>query len=674
MRQFRSVVVAVAISAASGFAVALDAMPADGVDAGRLGALTSNLGDPVVQASRIAIDVDAMLASARVPGALRGHAGETHVALGRQGMTLRPERVESHPAVGAETVLGKVESGGQFLISRSVDGATGAVWAAGMAYDLINMGETDELGRLVFEVRPVPRDLPECDGAEIAEDMPPHAGASTRNDPDVNVRVLIAFSPDVKQRFNLASFAASAISSANNAYANSQIAPMQMELAGFIDMKELPPVRDSASLLRMITCSHDGFWDEAHILRNHTAADVVACIVDMTGSCGRAYLSPTNPNRLFSVTDPDCAIGGLTFAHEVGHNFGAAHDPDNAGSSYASYAYGHRWTGTGGTFRSVMAYSPGTRVPYFSNPNVLYAGQPTGIANQRDNARLHNTTAPILANARSGPGAAFVDCNGNGIDDFLEILLNPDLDLDFDGVIDACQIAADPSLDCNNNGILDSVEVRPTTRMRFGPFVEVAPGQPRNFVIPATELLDSDLTITIGGKGNFNGSTRFVILRLGNPGEQFTVNVPLNMSSCNVDGGVITVTVPYSAVAGMLPGIPVELDVSAAATPTCTWNSLNVRVEYTSQGAIDSDGNGVPDNCECSADVTGPSLDGVPDGRVNSFDLNYFIMKWIVGQFDYEPVADVTGPALDGVPDGVVNAFDLNYYVALWLEQQLICN
>ena len=65
----------------------------------------------------------------------------------------------------------------------------------------------------------------------------------------------------------------------------------------------------------------------------------------------------------------------------------------------------------------------------------------------------------------------------------------------------------------------------------------------------------------------------------------------------------------------------------------------------------------------CPADLTGPALDGVPDGAVNAFDLNYYIGLWLAN----DPRADVTGAALDGVPDGAVNAFDLNYYVALWL-------
>jgi|GEM_PF-226200 len=66
------------------------------------------------------------------------------------------------------------------------------------------------------------------------------------------------------------------------------------------------------------------------------------------------------------------------------------------------------------------------------------------------------------------------------------------------------------------------------------------------------------------------------------------------------------------------------------------------------------------------ADLTGPALDGVPDGLVNAFDLTYFISMWLDGDLG----ADFTGPSLDGVPNGIVDAFDLNYYIGLWLAEQ----
>src|SRR6185369_5027500 len=55
--------------------------------------------------------------------------------------------------------------------------------------------------------------------------------------------------------------------------------------------------------------------------------------------------------------------------------------------------------------RTVMAYAPGTRIPYFSNPNVLYQGVATGVAigatNAANNAASISNTAPTVASFRS---------------------------------------------------------------------------------------------------------------------------------------------------------------------------------------------------------------------------------------------------------------------------------
>lgn len=42
-----------------------------------------------------------------------------------------------------------------------------------------------------------------------------------------------------------------------------------------------------------------------------------------------------------------------------------------------------------------------TRRPYFSNPNVAFMGQPTGIADQRNNARVGNQAGPVIAQFRT---------------------------------------------------------------------------------------------------------------------------------------------------------------------------------------------------------------------------------------------------------------------------------
>lgn len=157
-------------------------------------------------------------------------------------------------------------------------------------------------------------------------------------------------------------------------------------------------------------------------LRNQYAADMVSLIVKNGGSaCGTGYLmsSPSSSfaSLAFQVTDMDCAVGNLTFAHEHGHNLGMHHDPANGSGAYYTWSYGHF---INGVFRTVMTYpaacpSGCPRIPYFSNPNVLYAGYPTGLANERDNVRTANINIPIVSGFRSVSSASTLPVAPSGL-------------------------------------------------------------------------------------------------------------------------------------------------------------------------------------------------------------------------------------------------------------------
>jgi hypothetical protein len=167
-------------------------------------------------------------------------------------------------------------------------------------------------------------------------------------------------------------------------------------------------------------------------LRDLHGADLVSLLVENAGGvCGVGYLGP-GPNAVYQVTARACAVGNISWAHEHGHNLGMHHDPANAsppGALFRPWAYGH-WVSTspappGGNFRTVMSYSAEcpfgcARVPRFSNPAVLYNGEPTGLDDGvcdpadwdpgnrnawacRDNQRLAEETGPIIATYREPP-------------------------------------------------------------------------------------------------------------------------------------------------------------------------------------------------------------------------------------------------------------------------------
>lgn len=148
--------------------------------------------------------------------------------------------------------------------------------------------------------------------------------------------------------------------------------------------------------------------------RNELLADLTSLITeDGGGGCGIGYLltslNPTFQTHAVQVTARSCAVGNLTYAHEHGHNMGMHHNPESAGGSViAPDAYGH-WDNTSADpnerFRTVMSYacptSPScTRRMYFSNPDVSYMGRPTGIVGARNNARIGNYVADLVANFR----------------------------------------------------------------------------------------------------------------------------------------------------------------------------------------------------------------------------------------------------------------------------------
>jgi hypothetical protein len=100
-----------------------------------------------------------------------------------------------------------------------------------------------------------------------------------------------------------------------------------------------------------------------------------------------------------------------TFAHELGHNMGDAHDRANAGKDpngnpipgAYSYSFGYLGNGDNG-FSTIMAYGTPTTHPVavFSNPEIsVCQNTPCGVAdtapNSADNAHSMNNTASLIA-------------------------------------------------------------------------------------------------------------------------------------------------------------------------------------------------------------------------------------------------------------------------------------
>lgn len=142
-------------------------------------------------------------------------------------------------------------------------------------------------------------------------------------------------------------------------------------------------------------------------LRNTYGADLVKLVTTNAG-CGIAYLGGPaasmagQENRGFSVTENSCISPNYTFGHELGHNQGNNHHPDDpTGTGAYSYSYGYRRCNSTPYFRSVMAYAcpsgaTGTaRSLNFSNPNVNEFGATTGTATQYNAASMNNVRVAV---------------------------------------------------------------------------------------------------------------------------------------------------------------------------------------------------------------------------------------------------------------------------------------
>lgn len=256
--------------------------------------------------------------------------------------------------------------------------------------------------------------FPPCaNGAEHAvvghaETEPASTGGYLAN-PNPTIDVLVVYTPLARQNAGgtaaIESLIDLAVLETNQAYINSQVAQRlrlvrQEELVGYVENGGF------STELNRLTDPSDGQIDSVHALRNQYGADEVAMIINGNSACGIAWLMTTLStgfeDRAFSVTSKQCATGYYSFAHELGHNMGSHHDHANASGALYPYSYGYRTVS--GNNRTILAYAPGTRIQYFSNPNVSFQGEvlgvPEGQPGEAENWKSLNNTATTVARFR----------------------------------------------------------------------------------------------------------------------------------------------------------------------------------------------------------------------------------------------------------------------------------
>jgi len=313
------------------------------------------------------------------------------------------ERSQPQQAVWVGQVEG--EDAGSVILAAHGDSLYGSIRLQGGEVYAIRRG--DDEAELV--AKRLDLSSASCRAVAPMEPAPPAPPIPTSGSTDQAVAdVLVVYTPLAEELLGgpnaMQALIAASMVVTNQSLANSEV-NLTVELAASVLVTYDETLHPFDFHLQALQGQTDGHMDSVHDLRAEVGADFVALLIAPVGNlCGQAFVMQTPSasfaNSAFSVTRTDCAVGNLTFPHELGHNMGCAHDRDNAGVQGSfPFSFGFR-DPVDATWRTVMALSPGTRIEHFSNPEVLYFGEPTGVPagepDSADNAMTINLNAPII--------------------------------------------------------------------------------------------------------------------------------------------------------------------------------------------------------------------------------------------------------------------------------------
>lgn len=374
-------------------------------------------GDPKVRAARVGLHAN--------PAATA--AAELSLPL-PDGRQFNARRFTSYTSASGATVwvgkhtaapIGTAESAAEETVLVVRDGkVTGTVRHEGKLYRIRSAPDGSH-GVAEIDAAKFPRDHVEAAyKQQVAQSAAPLRAPSATVSPMLAdtpvIRVLVNYTPAAKaSTSNMAGLIDLAIAETNQGYVNAGV-NARVELAHAAPVSYTESGSNGTDRSRYASVD-DRVMDDIHAQRNSYLADVSVLLTDGNDGCGNGSIHASATSAFATVT-ADCATGNYSFGHELGHLFGARHNPEED-SSTTPYAYGHGYLSPNRNWRTIMAYNCSNGCPRlntWSNPNKTRDGVAMGTTTKSNNARVLNERAAILAGFRAAPAGTGVTVTNTG--------------------------------------------------------------------------------------------------------------------------------------------------------------------------------------------------------------------------------------------------------------------
>lgn len=287
---------------------------------------------------------------------------------------------------------------------------TGNIVTGGVTYQIRPTEDGHWIGELdPASLPPEGEPLRAAEGSSLG--MAPMAEDAAAADEGAVIDVMVIYTPAARQAGGGAGRMLQqiqlAVAETNEGFANSRMS-QRLRLVGYGEVN----YRESGDFqvdLDRLGGNGDGYLDEIHAIRDRVGADLVSLWVETGNYCGLGWiLNPSRPNTQlgFNVVMRHCATSEFVFGHELGHNMGATHAPEdpNSGGAYP-YSFGFKQVVRAPYFRTIMAYACTgglvcPRVNLWSSPDLSWQGLPAGTRAKNDNRSTLIKTASLVASFR----------------------------------------------------------------------------------------------------------------------------------------------------------------------------------------------------------------------------------------------------------------------------------